>query len=524
MLTPTTFRTELARSFHRDIVNANDFFHLFIGKATEWDNEPFPEETLDTSKNLAEVRKNILGVKRITPLDAVLLIRRIDWETGKVFARWDDAEPMENADFYVMTETFRVYKCLGNAQSSFSTVNPASEDPLLSPEPLTTIVEKFSTSDGYWWQFMFEVPVSDRIKFLTPEYIPVRFYSTSDTFDYNGIVDTVVVTNGGSGYTTPPSVVILGDGFGAVAEATISLGGEVTGVTVVDGGEGYTFAMVNFVGGDGAGAVGEVTLIGVETPTNVNEAVAAFANATAGSIEFVDVEAQGDGYSPSTTNIQVIGDGENCVLVPVVNNGKVERVIVASTGTGYTFAEAIVVSPTGVGAVLRPIVGPRGGHGSNLPQELYASTVGISVTLPDSLEDLFIGNEFRQYGIVKNLKGVDFSIFSENSGRTTYVLKVDDATEFEADDVVRSSSGGEFTVVSINTTDNWVSILPKIDLLAVTDTLENLRTAQSGIEIEEILDAPEIIPHSGTLVMLDNIPPIIRQDDQAETITLHIEF
>lgn len=50
---------------------------------------------------------------------------------------------------------------------------------------------------------------------------------------------TIDVTNGGSGYTTPPTVVIAGVGNGATAVANID-GGVVTAVTVLNPGLGYT--------------------------------------------------------------------------------------------------------------------------------------------------------------------------------------------------------------------------------------------------------------------------------------------
>jgi len=54
-----------------------------------------------------------------------------------------------------------------------------------------------------------------------------------------GVVTSVVVTNGGSGYLAPPKVDILGNGSGAVVEATIGGSGTVTGINVIHGGSGY---------------------------------------------------------------------------------------------------------------------------------------------------------------------------------------------------------------------------------------------------------------------------------------------
>ena len=55
-----------------------------------------------------------------------------------------------------------------------------------------------------------------------------------------GVVTSINVTNGGSGYLAPPHIDIIGDGAGATAEAVIDQG-VVIGVTVTNGGSGYWY-------------------------------------------------------------------------------------------------------------------------------------------------------------------------------------------------------------------------------------------------------------------------------------------
>ena len=55
-----------------------------------------------------------------------------------------------------------------------------------------------------------------------------------------GVVTSINVTNGGSGYLAPPHIDIIGDGAGATAEAIIDQG-VVIGVTVTNGGSGYWY-------------------------------------------------------------------------------------------------------------------------------------------------------------------------------------------------------------------------------------------------------------------------------------------
>jgi hypothetical protein len=89
------------------------------------------------------------------------------------------------------------------------------------------------------------------------------YFSIGNAFQANGPISGAVITNPGSGYTSPPTVTINGGGgTGATATATIS-GGMVTGITITNGGTGYAPytgapavpTSISFSGGGGTGAV-----------------------------------------------------------------------------------------------------------------------------------------------------------------------------------------------------------------------------------------------------------------------------
>jgi pectin methylesterase-like acyl-CoA thioesterase len=76
----------------------------------------------------------------------------------------------------------------------------------------------------------------------------------------NGLLVNPVVTVGGGGYTTAPTVTFTGGGgSGAAATAIISAGGVVTGLNLTANGSGYATApTVSFAGGGGNGAAATV--------------------------------------------------------------------------------------------------------------------------------------------------------------------------------------------------------------------------------------------------------------------------
>jgi hypothetical protein len=81
-----------------------------------------------------------------------------------------------------------------------------------------------------------------------------------------GGVKSITVGNGGTGYTTAPTVALTGGGgSGAEAVATVSAG-VVTAVTITKAGRGYTSAPTVAFAGAGTGATGTAALIGAADP------------------------------------------------------------------------------------------------------------------------------------------------------------------------------------------------------------------------------------------------------------------
>lgn len=73
------------------------------------------------------------------------------------------------------------------------------------------------------------------------------------------------VTNGGTGYTSAPTVSLSGGGGSGGAAIALLTAGVVTAVVITNKGSGYTSApTISFTGGGGSGAVAATALIGNE--------------------------------------------------------------------------------------------------------------------------------------------------------------------------------------------------------------------------------------------------------------------
>lgn len=515
--TPATIGDDIVINTYNlySLPNPSDYYYVFLGKTTAWTNESSPSASVDTRDVESEIKRDIIAVKRVTPADTTLMIPRVNWLTGTTYSAYDSDVVLQNLanDFYVMNSSYKIYKCVYSPGTA-STIQPTH----------TTTGAGVTLADGYKWQFIYEVPVGDRTRFLTTEYIPVKFYSTSTSFDHNGYIDSITVTGAGSGYTSTPTVDIFGDGVGATASATIDMSGSVTGVTVTNGGEGYSYALISFSGGGvGSGATAVATLQTSDVPNVLNQDIVAYAQATAGAISFVNIVSGGTGYGAGTT-ITIEGDGTGLSLTPTVTAGVITGVTVDDPGEGYTFA-TLTVSGTGSGASLQAVIEPQGGHGSHVPKELLATVVGINVNIEDVASDFFLNNNFRQYGLIKNIKQYNSNTqFSSLTGNAAYVATVPSGTPYTVDDIITTVAGGKFIVTYKNGTT--IHLLPIIDDTTITSgtIVTNITNpSMSTLTISTIV-APEVDTKTGDILYVQNITPVTRQQEQVEQIKLYFSF
>ena len=121
---------------------------------------------------------------------------------------------------------------------------------------------------------MYTLAVADAEKFLTNSYVPVKTVSEdyvdnaaaeaalteADFAQYlnqkgsrNSAtaagIERIEITDGGTGYTSAPTITITGDGTGATATCTVS-GGEINSITVTAKGTDYHVADIAFSSGD----------------------------------------------------------------------------------------------------------------------------------------------------------------------------------------------------------------------------------------------------------------------------------
>lgn len=254
-----------------------------------------------------------------------------------------------------------------------------------------------------------------------------------------------------------------------------------------------------------------------------------------GSINSIFIENAGGGYAnASTLSIVISGDGQNAKATALINSvsNTISSIRIINFGSGYTYATASIIDANtvpGTGAVIRPIISPPGGHGSNPVYELGASNVMINARLKyDEQGVLPVSNDYRQIAIIKD----PFTRATSNVEASSAFVQAFSATcagfgNYLADEIVYQGPNlqlATFTarVVSWNTTTNKIILINTIGTLSLSQAL--LGTESFTGRIVTSLDPPKIEPNSGQILWVENIKPIIRSSDQIEDFKIVVKF
>lgn len=214
-----------------------------IGKVHPWNQTDMVSVDGSSEAQRAADASDSIIAKKILPQLASLVIRRVDWVSGKAFVAWDDKDPeILNKDFYCVTDDGNVYKCVDNNNDAQSTVKPTG-----------TGTTKFTTADGYVWRYLYTINIDQASTFLTPSWMPVKEVNSSmvgfeaqyasQVAAVPGTVDRLEIIARGKAYSQDTTITIHGDGTGATASIDLhSLTGAIESVTITNSGSGYTYA------------------------------------------------------------------------------------------------------------------------------------------------------------------------------------------------------------------------------------------------------------------------------------------
>jgi hypothetical protein len=239
--------------------------YLTFGRSTAWSDEASPPQANTGVSTFYEVWDNMVGGKKLSGNDIRHVIPRHDWVANTVYTAYDDITDSkllkaDDSQFYVITDDWHVYKCIGNNYGALSTSKPTT---------ISTTTD-ITSEDGYIWKYMYTVSSEEQLRFVTSDYIPVKTITVNDgslqwAVQNNAIkggIHSIVLSNFGSNYTANDvTISITGDGQDATAIAVRNTQSNVvSSIVMTNRGINYTYANVNISSVTGSGAAARAVI------------------------------------------------------------------------------------------------------------------------------------------------------------------------------------------------------------------------------------------------------------------------
>jgi hypothetical protein len=261
--------------------------------------------------------------------------------------------------------------------------------------------------------------------------------------------------------------------------------------------------------------------------------------AVVGQIIGYAVDSGGSGYT-STPTVTVTGNGTKAKAGATISGGQIVKVELIDSsgnytlGSGYDFADVAVTgggSPTKPASV-RAILSTPLGLGGDPRDDLRSTSIMFNVK-PEGTEntDFIVGNDFRQVGLMKDLKDSSGSVdFTASTGIILKQLKLSSVTSgFTADNTIEgSTSGVQALIDKVDSSNIWYH-QTEVTGFGNFDSGENIaETDGNGAGVLNASFAPYINPEidafSGQLLYIDNRAAITRATDQTEDIKIVIQI
>ena len=261
-------KEQLLQTVLTDVADSANYYYIGIGRSDQWDATDTVPTVGNSEREKRKFRTALQSIIRTT--DTSFVAPRYNWTSGSIYSSYNDAQDATtNAatyPFYVLTDNQRIYLCMQQGKSKTGTVATSS----VNPDTTGTTTKPKRTSDGYIWKYLYTLGAVEANKFLSANYVPVKFVDSSLTLS---VVETVqksvqdsavagsilgfTVVSPGAGYSTAPTVEIFGDETdSAEGKAYLTTAGGISKVELDSNGSGllsigagYSYASVTLTGG-----------------------------------------------------------------------------------------------------------------------------------------------------------------------------------------------------------------------------------------------------------------------------------
>lgn len=365
----------------------------------------------NTQKEKREFLRRVIFGNKIDISNARYMFTKNDWVQGTIYDSYDDDIDLSLSNFYVTIldgeineASYKVFKCIRNNNRQPSTEKPSTAN--LNPN------FEVISSDGYVWKYMFEVPPSEYVVFGTRTNLPYLPDEAVIAAAKESVSDIAIVST--------PFELFSDYKLGAVRVNSIPQLVDVNSnqyrIELVaenqpkSSSNAYVKMYLKFTNLD---FIFDIQSSNIPSNPNIDVSENRILNV------FVNVPlASDEGFR------NLVSPGSNCDIVPKIRisessgenavawgitdaTGTLIDIEFANNGSNYRFAKAELSLPNAIasqtGTVLRTIISPIGGHGSNPISELLMSKVStVTNFFSDALNNIPSTNTYTKVGLVKN--------------------------------------------------------------------------------------------------------------------------
>lgn len=224
-------KIENAKSFIESL--ASNSLYLFLGRPNPWRNDLEPPLPGYSKQDIARYWDEMIGMKRLIPSEVKNVVKRVNWTLYTIYDEYTHEDPdIWNKNFYAMNSKFDVYICIDNNKGAKSTAEPTNKS-----------LSIFTTSDGYKWKYIYSISISDQLKFLTRNWMPVSINEEVAAVAKDGGIENIKLYNGGTNYSFTANTIVIGDGTGANVSLKTRLG-VIYEYVINNPGTGYRYANI----------------------------------------------------------------------------------------------------------------------------------------------------------------------------------------------------------------------------------------------------------------------------------------
>ena len=531
------YRTKNAKNFIADFSDNN--FFVF---ASAINNIGTLTINSEFSKN-EFLEKTIFG-KKVSSDEVFHAIPIYRWQSNEVYTQYDDKIDLTGKQFYVViypqdqeTGDYRVFKCLFNNYGAQS-MNAPNYNANVPNQIYRT------PDDKYVWKFMCSISNNDFEKYNALGFMPIVDYFI-DT-QGNKSIDQIFIENEltNIGYETVSGVIIESQ---PTLFKYLITGNDLNEIESYYKGQSIYITNPS----NSLGRLYEISSYNF----NVNSKI--------GTITIKDDDADEtfiqEGFIFNITpRIQISGDGTGAKAYPVIENNQIINIEIYNSGENYSNSSAIVIDPLfgfnpdedisiDQRAVLRPIISPEYGHGTDVVSELLSKHVLIYSGISFTDNAVFpITNKFSKMGLVKNPEfNSTVPIRFDNRIKIELEvnpLSVDEVVTQINNDITNTDYdlGETFFRATVHETNNEEVYLtnymgPFVNITGTSTSLipsEFVRTPQGQLLTisldantqEKLVSQSPYIQRTGEVLYMSEFSPIERTSESNEQFKLILEF